>query len=99
MCKGTLFTVEKILPQAGLELRTARSVGQRFTHCATGAPFFSIRVKSIFFFDINNKYAQDLFLLHFQEKICSLIALPSFVFYLTISNEKGYISKPEMVTE
>ena len=40
-----------------------------------------------------------IFLLYFQEKICSLIALLIFVFYLTISNEKGYISKPKMVTE
>ena len=32
-----LFTVEKISPRAGLELGTARSVGQRLTHCATGA--------------------------------------------------------------
>ena len=26
------FTVEKILPRAGIELGTARSVGQRSTH-------------------------------------------------------------------
>ena len=30
--------VEKILPQVGLELGTARSAGQRFTHGDTGAP-------------------------------------------------------------
>ena len=29
--------VEKILPRAGIELGTARSVGQRLTHLATGA--------------------------------------------------------------
>ena len=29
--------VEKISPRAGLELGTTRSVGQRLTHCATGA--------------------------------------------------------------
>ena len=32
LCNGTLFTVEKILPRAGLELATVRSVGQRLTH-------------------------------------------------------------------
>ena len=31
-CNGTLFTVEKISPRAGLKLGTARSVGQRLTH-------------------------------------------------------------------
>ena len=36
VCNGTLFTVEKILPGAGLKLRTARSAGQRLTHGATG---------------------------------------------------------------
>ena len=30
VCNGTLFTVEKILPQAGLEPRTARSAGQHY---------------------------------------------------------------------
>ena len=33
--------VKKISPQAGLEPRTARSVGQRLTHRATGAPLNS----------------------------------------------------------
>ena len=32
MCNGTSYTVGKISPRAGLEPRTARSVGQRFTH-------------------------------------------------------------------
>ena len=32
VCNGTLFTVEKISSRAGLELRTARSVGQCFSH-------------------------------------------------------------------
>ena len=36
------FTVEKISPRAGIELGTARSVGQRLTHLATGAPNFSL---------------------------------------------------------
>ena len=31
-------SVEKILPQVGLELWTARLVGQRITHRVTGAP-------------------------------------------------------------
>ena len=31
-CNGTSFTVEKISPQARLELGTARSIGQRLTH-------------------------------------------------------------------
>ena len=31
------FTVEKITPQVGLELRITRSVGQSLTHRATGA--------------------------------------------------------------
>ena len=31
LCNGTPFTVEKISPRAGLELGTARSVGQRLT--------------------------------------------------------------------
>ena len=35
---GTPFMVEKISPRARIELRTARSVGQRLTHRATGAP-------------------------------------------------------------
>ena len=30
-CNGTLFTVEKILPRAGLRPGTARSVGQHLT--------------------------------------------------------------------
>ena len=34
----TPLTVENITPWAGLELGTARSVGQRLTHWATGAP-------------------------------------------------------------
>ena len=32
------FTVEKISPRTGLELGTARTVGQRLTHWVTGAP-------------------------------------------------------------
>ena len=32
VCDGTPLTVEKISPRAGLELGTARSVGQRLTH-------------------------------------------------------------------
>ena len=32
-----IFTVEKISPRTGLELGTARLVGQRLTHRATGA--------------------------------------------------------------
>ena len=32
VCNGTSFMVEKISPQAGLELGTARSVGQHLTH-------------------------------------------------------------------
>ena len=35
---GTPFTVKKILPRAGLELATARSIGHRLTHWTTGAP-------------------------------------------------------------
>ena len=31
MCNGTLLAVEKILPRAGLYLRTVRSKGQRLT--------------------------------------------------------------------
>ena len=31
-CNGTSFTVEKVSLRAGLELETARSVGQRLTH-------------------------------------------------------------------
>ena len=31
----SLFTVGKISPQAGLEPETARSVGQRLTHCSS----------------------------------------------------------------
>ena len=40
MCNGTPFTVEKISPRAVLELGTARSVGQRLTHLASGAAFY-----------------------------------------------------------
>ena len=32
VCNGTPFTVEKISPRVGLELGTARSVGQLLTH-------------------------------------------------------------------
>ena len=32
VCNGTWFTVEKISPRTGLELRTTRSAGQRLTH-------------------------------------------------------------------
>ena len=38
MCKWTPFKVETSSSLAGLELRTTRSVGQRITHWATGAP-------------------------------------------------------------
>ena len=38
MCNGTPFTVEKISPRVGFAPGTARSVGQRLTHRATGAP-------------------------------------------------------------
>ena len=38
VCNGTPFVVEKNLPQAGLELGTARSANQRLTHWVTGAP-------------------------------------------------------------
>ena len=38
LCNGTLFMVEKISFPAELKLGTARSVGQCFTHGATGAP-------------------------------------------------------------
>ena len=38
VCNGAPYTVEKITPRVGLELGTARSVGQRLTHLATGAP-------------------------------------------------------------
>ena len=38
VCSGTLLTVEQILPKAGLEFKTARSVGKHLTHRATGAP-------------------------------------------------------------
>ena len=34
----TPFTIEKYAPQAGRELTIARSVGQRLTQRATGAP-------------------------------------------------------------
>ena len=45
VCNGILFTVEKISPRAGLELGTARSVGQRLTHWATGAPIVKWKTK------------------------------------------------------
>ena len=32
VCNGTPFKLEKILSRAGIELVTARSVGQRLTH-------------------------------------------------------------------
>ena len=32
VCSGTPFRVQKIWPRAGLELGTARSVGQSLTH-------------------------------------------------------------------
>ena len=38
MCNGTPFTVEKISPCVRLDLGTARSVGQRLTNWASGAP-------------------------------------------------------------
>ena len=38
MCNGIPFTVEKILPQAGLKLGTSCSVGQRLTHRAIRDP-------------------------------------------------------------
>ena len=38
MCNGAPFTVEKVTPRAGIELGIARSVGQRLTYCANGAP-------------------------------------------------------------
>ena len=41
------FTVKKISPRAGLELGTARSVGQRLTHRTTGAPLSLIRVCAV----------------------------------------------------
>ena len=41
VCNGTQFRVEKISFRVGLELEIARSVGQRLTHCATGAPSLS----------------------------------------------------------
>ena len=34
---------EKISPRAGLELVTARLVGQRLAHWATGAPGFTVQ--------------------------------------------------------
>ena len=36
VCNGIPFTAKKISPGAGFELATARSVGQRLTHGATG---------------------------------------------------------------
>ena len=38
VCNRTPFTVETILPRAGLELGTDRSIDQGLTHWATGAP-------------------------------------------------------------
>ena len=38
MCNETPFTVEKLPPPSGDRTRSARSVGQRLTHCAIGAP-------------------------------------------------------------
>ena len=38
LCIGTPFTIENISTRAGLEIGTARSVGQRLTLWATGAP-------------------------------------------------------------
>ena len=32
VCNGTPFSVEKTLPRVGLEIGTAKSVGQRLTH-------------------------------------------------------------------
>ena len=32
VCIGTPFTVEKISPRTGLELKTTRTAGQRLTH-------------------------------------------------------------------
>ena len=59
MCNGTPFTIEKILASGGLELTTARSVGQRLTHWATRAPnneeifmlqfIGTLRVKDLYF--------------------------------------------------
>ena len=37
MCNGTLFMAEKISPREGLELGTARSVGQPLTHICTSS--------------------------------------------------------------
>ena len=38
VCNWTPFTVEKFSPRAGPELGSAKSVGQRLTYWATGAP-------------------------------------------------------------
>ena len=38
MCSGTLLTVEKISPGAGLKLGTTRLVGQHLTYWANGVP-------------------------------------------------------------
>ncbi|MEW8546521.1 MAG: hypothetical protein AB2693_23650 [Candidatus Thiodiazotropha sp.] len=35
----TRLQLERLLPPAGIEPETAISVGQHFTHCATGAPY------------------------------------------------------------
>ena len=48
MCNGSPITVEKISSRAGLELGSARSVGERLAHLATGAPpAFSFIVKNV----------------------------------------------------
>ena len=47
MCNGNPFTVEKISPQAGLELGTARSVGHHLTHYGTGAPLVRDRARFV----------------------------------------------------
>ena len=44
MCNWSPFTVEKISPRAGIELGTARSVGQRLIHLATGAPSIMVDI-------------------------------------------------------
>ena len=44
LLNGTPFMVEKISPRAGLEPGTARSVGQRLTHFATGTPNYRVTI-------------------------------------------------------
>ena len=46
VCSGTPLTFEKISIGAGLELGTARSVGQRLTQRATGTPRYSEGLES-----------------------------------------------------